>query len=291
MALLKRASSKAPTDDDGRMSLMDHVRELRNRIVKILLAVIAGTVVGFIFFDPIWRFMTGPFCRLPQAYKITNGASCSLVVNGVLDGFFINLKVAMIFGAVVSAPIWLYQIWAFVTPGLYQNERRYSLGFLGLAVPLFGAGAALAYLTMDRGLSLLLGFVPSNAIPLINVSDYLGFLILMLVVFGVSFLMPLLMVFLNVIGVLKYSMVSKHQRMIIFLLFVFAAVATPSQDPFTMLALSAPMVVLFFVAEIFMYFHDKTKDAAEAERLRALEEELDGPSASTNSVDTLDTRD
>ncbi|GII51820.1 Sec-independent protein translocase protein TatC [Planotetraspora thailandica] len=279
MALLKRSSSQAPTDDDGRMSLMDHIRELRNRVFKMILGLVAGTAIGFVFFDPIWKFMTGPFCRLPAAYKITGGSSCSLVVNGVLDGFFINLKVALIFGAVVSAPIWLYQVWAFITPGLYRNERRYSLGFLGLAVPLFGAGAALAYLTMDRGLALLLSFVPNNAIPLINVDDYLGFLILMLVVFGVSFLMPLLMVFLNVIGVLRFSVVSKHQRMIVFLLFVFAAVATPSQDPFTMLALAAPMVLLFFVAEIFMYFHDRRKDAVEAARAQALEEELDGPSA------------
>ncbi|MBP2703698.1 twin-arginine translocase subunit TatC [Microbispora sp. RL4-1S] len=288
MALLKR-STPAPPVEDGRMTLMEHIRELRNRIVKMLLAVVVGTVVGFAFFGPIWDFMTAPFCRLPQAYRITNGAACTLVVHGVLDGFMINLKVAIIFGAVVSAPIWLYQVWAFVTPGLYQNERRYSLGFLCLAVPLFAAGAALAYLTMDRGLSLLLSFVPGNAVPLIDVDDYLTFLILMLVIFGVSFLMPLLMVFLNVIGVLRFQTVAKHQRMVVFLLFVFAAVATPSQDPFTMLALALPMVILFFVAEVFMHFHDKRKDAADALRARAIEEELDGASASSaDSVDTLD---
>ncbi|ETK37969.1 twin-arginine translocase subunit TatC [Microbispora sp. ATCC PTA-5024] len=288
MALLKR-SSPEPSFDDGRMTLMEHLRELRNRIVKMLLAVVVGTGIGFAFFGPIWTFMTAPFCRLPEAYKITNGQSCTLVVHGVLDGFMINLKVAVIFGVVVTAPLWLYQIWAFVTPGLYQNERRYTIAFLGLAIPLFGAGAALAYLTMDRGLSLLLGFVPGNALALIDVDDYLTFLILMLVIFGISFLMPLLMVFLNVIGVLKYRTVAKHQRMIVFLLFVFAAVATPSQDPFTMLALALPMVVLFFVAEVFMHVHDKRRDAADEIRARAIEEELDGPQES--SLDSLDTRD
>ncbi|MGI5487528.1 twin-arginine translocase subunit TatC [Microtetraspora malaysiensis] len=282
MALLKRSSTAAPADDDGRMTLMEHVRELRNRLVKMILAVLAGTIVGFVFFDPIWTFMTGPFCRLPPAYKLTNGAGCTLVVHGVLDGFFINLKVAAIFGAVVSAPIWLYQIWAFVTPGLYNNERRYSLTFLGLAVPLFGAGAALAYLTLDKGLALLLSFVPLNAVPLIDVSDYLGFLIMMLVIFGISFLMPLLMVFLNFLGVLRFKTVAKHQRMVVFLLFVFAAVATPSQDPFTMLALAIPMVLLFFVAEGVMYLRDRKRDEEEAAREKALEEELDGTAAAAD---------
>jgi sec-independent protein translocase protein TatC len=284
MALLKRSSQKVP-DDDGRMSLMEHVRELRNRLVKMILAIVAGTIVGFVFFDPIWDFMTGPFCRLPAAYKLDNG-HCTLVVHGVLDGFFINLKVAAMFGLVVTSPLWLYQIWAFVTPGLYRNEKRYSLGFLGMAVPLFAAGAALAYLTMDKGLALLFSFVPDNAVPLLDVGDYLSFLLLMLVIFGVSFLMPLLMAFLNVIGVLRYSVVAKHQRMVVFLLFVFAAVATPSQDPFTMLALALPMVGLFFVAEVFMFFHDRRKDAADAAHARAIEEELDGPGA--GSLDSLD---
>ncbi|MFF4776275.1 twin-arginine translocase subunit TatC [Microtetraspora fusca] len=282
MALLKRSSTAAPVGDDGRMTLMEHVRELRNRLIKMILAVIAGTIIGFVFFDPIWTFMTGPYCRLPAAYKISGGTECSLVVHGVLDGFFINLKVAAIFGVIVSAPVWLYQIWSFVTPGLYQNERRYSLAFLGLAIPLFGAGATLAYFTLDKGLALLLGFVPDNAIALIDVGDYLGFLVMMLVIFGISFLMPLLMVFLNVLGVLRFKTVAKHQRMVVFLLFVFAAVATPSQDPFTMLALAIPMVLLFFAAEGVMYLRDRKRDAEEAAREKALEEELEGTTAASD---------
>ncbi|GAA0445014.1 Sec-independent protein translocase protein TatC [Acrocarpospora corrugata] len=276
MALLKRSTPSAASDDDGRMSLMDHIRELRNRIVKIILGVVAGTIVGFIFFDPIWDFMTGPFCRLPAAYKMGDGTECNLVVGSVTGGIFINLKVAFMFGMVVSAPVWLYQLWAFVTPGLYRNEKRYSFTFLGIAVPLFLSGSALAYLTMDKGLSLLLGFVPENAIALIDVNDYLSFLMLMLVIFGVSFLLPLLMAFLNIIGVLRYSAVAKHQRMVVFLMFVFAAVATPSQDPFTMLALGLPMIGLFYVALAFMFFRDRKRDALDAQRARLLEEELDG---------------
>jgi sec-independent protein translocase protein TatC len=276
MALLKRSSPAKVTDEEGRMSLMEHIRELRNRLVKAILAVVAGTVLGFVFFDPIWNFLKQPYCRLPQAHQFDK-TTCTLFVNGVFDSFFVNLKVAIMFGLVVSAVFWLYQLWAFVTPGLYQNERRHTVAFLGLAVPLFTAGAALAYLTMDKGLSLLLGFAPDGTMTLVTISEYLSFALAMLVIFGVSFLMPLLMVFLNIIGVLRYSMVAKHQRMVIFLMFVFAAVATPSQDPITMLALAVPLVGLFFLAEAFMYFHDRKKDAADAAHARAIEEELDGP--------------
>lgn len=284
MALLKRSStpkaSSAATDDpDGRMSLMDHLRELRNRLTKMIIGVVVGTIVGLVFFDPIWDFMTGPFCRLPDAYRLGGGKECSLVVGSVTGGLFINLKVAFMFGLVVASPIWLYQIWAFVTPGLYRNEKRYSYTFLGLAVPLFLAGATLAYLTMDKGLSLLLGFVPENAVPLIDVNDYLTFLMMMLLIFGVSFLLPLLLAFLNLLGVLRYETVAKHQRMVVFGMFVFAAVATPSQDPFTMLALALPMIGLFFLAEAFMFVHDKRADAAAAVKAKALEEELDGTPA------------
>nr|WP_062340236.1 twin-arginine translocase subunit TatC [Herbidospora sakaeratensis] len=280
MALLKRSSTPKPSaaadDPDGRMSLMDHLRELRNRLFKMIIGVVLATILGLVFFDPIWDFMTGPFCRLPDAYRLGGGKECSLVVGSVTGGLFINLKVAFIFGIVVASPLWIYQLWAFVTPGLYRNEKRYSYTFLGLAFPLFLAGATLAYLTMDKGLSLLLGFVPENAVPLIDVNDYLTFLMMMLLIFGVSFLLPLLLVFLNLIGVVRYETVAKHQRMVVFGFFVFAAVATPSQDPFTMLALALPMIGLFFVAEAFMYFHDKRADAAAALKARQLEEELDG---------------
>lgn len=272
MALLKR-SSTPKSDNEGRMPLMDHLRELRNRLIKAILAVIAGTVVGFIFFDPIWAFLKEPYCRLPQSHQLDK-ETCTLVFNGVFDAFLVNLKVALIFGLIASAPLWLYQIWAFVTPGLYQNERRYSLSFLALAVPLFGAGAVLAYFIMDKGLALLLSFAPVDVIPLISMSEYLNFSLAMLIIFGVSFELPLLMVFLNIIGVLRFKTVAKHQRMVIFGMFVFSGVATPSQDPISMLSLAVPMVVLFLLAETFMYFRDRKRDAEEIERQRRLEEEL-----------------
>lgn len=264
MALLKwpksgrnGAAPPPPSEaDDGRMPLMAHLRELRNRLVIALLGLVAGIIVGFIFFDPIWSFVSAPYCGLPQAQELRPG-QCTMLILGVFDSFFVNLKVAAMFGLVVSSPIWLWQIWGFVTPGLYRNEKRYSILFIMLAVPLFLAGAALAYFVMDTGLSILLGFAPPGTLTGITIDEYLGYALIMLIVFGISFELPLLMVFLNIIGVLPHALVAKHRRMVIFIMFVFGAVATPGGDPFTMIALALPMVVLFAFAEGFMYLRER----------------------------------
>lgn len=262
MALLKwpKPGSNGPGSSgdvsEGRMPLMEHLRELRNRILIAMLALVVGVVIGFLFFQPIWAFITEPYCSLPASQTLRAG-ECTFAIRGVFEAFFVNLKVAVMFAIVVSSPVWLYQVWAFVTPGLYRNEKRYSLSFLGLAIPLFLAGAGLAYLIMDTGLAILLSFAPDNAIPLLEMDDYLTYALVMLVIFGVSFELPLLMVFLNVIGVLPRATVAKHRRTVIFIMFVFAALATPSTDPFSMIALAIPMVVLFALAEGFMYLREK----------------------------------
>ncbi|WP_285775970.1 twin-arginine translocase subunit TatC [Microtetraspora sp. NBRC 13810] len=241
---------------------MEHLRELRNRLVKSLLALVAGTIIGFLFFDQIYTFITRPYCGLPQDHMLRPG-QCSLAVQGVFDAFLINLKIAALFGIVVSSPVWLYQLWSFVTPGLYRNERRYSMTFLALAIPLFLAGAALSYIVMDTGLTILLGFAPPDSVLIITITEFVNYVLIMLLVFGISFELPLLMVFLNVIGVLKHATVKKHRRMVIFVMFVFAGVATPGTDPFTMVMLAAPMVILFALAELFMYLREKRLPAGE----------------------------
>ncbi|MEU4534712.1 twin-arginine translocase subunit TatC [Streptosporangium sp. NPDC023825] len=269
MALLKwpksgrNGAAPPPADSaDGRMPLMEHLRELRNRLVIVLLAMVAGIIVGFIFFQPIWNFITEPYCQLPVSQILRKG-ECTFAIRGVFDAFLVNLKVAAMFAMVVSSPVWLYQIWGFVTPGLYSNEKRYSISFLALAIPLFLAGAALAYFIMDTGLALLLGFAPNNAVPLLEMDEYLSYALVMIIIFGVSFELPLLMVFLNVIGVLSHATVAKHRRMVIFIMFLFAALATPSTDPFSMIALAVPMVVLFALAEGVMYLRDKRQPKGE----------------------------
>ncbi|GAA3429105.1 twin-arginine translocase subunit TatC [Streptosporangium sandarakinum] len=290
MALLKwpkpGQNRSVPSEDaaEGRMPLMDHLRELRNRLIIALLGLVAGIIIGLVFFDPIWAFITKPYCNLPASQVLRKG-ECTFAIRGVFEAFFVNLKVAALFAVVVSSPVWLYQIWAFVTPGLYRNEKRYSATFLGMAIPLFLAGAALAYVIMDKGLSILLGFAPANAIPLLEMDDYLTYALVMLIIFGVSFELPLLMVFLNVIGVLPHATVAAHRRMVIFIMFVFAAIATPSTDPFSMIALALPMVLLFALAEGFMYLRER-RAAAKGDDFSHLSD--DEASALPDEVSPLD---
>jgi len=244
-------------DPEGRMPLMDHLRELRNRLLKAMLAILVGTVIGWILFGPVWDFLKEPYCAL-DASKDLNG-HCSLVVNGIFSSFFLRLKIAFILGLVISSPVWLFQLWAFVAPGLYRKERRWTYVFMGAAIPLFLIGTALAYVTVDKGLSIFLGFVPDDVAALITVDHYLGYVLAMLLVFGLTFELPLFVVILNLAGVLSSARIRRSQRMIVFGIFVFSAVATPSADPFTMLALALPTVLLFEVSALLAFLNDRRR--------------------------------
>jgi sec-independent protein translocase protein TatC len=255
--MMKLTRQRPPADPEGRMPLMDHLRELRNRLIKAILGLLVGTIIGWILFQPTWDFLKEPYCALPQSQDL-NG-SCALVVNGIFSSFFLRLKIAFIIGMVVSAPVWLYQLWAFVAPGLYRKERRWTYVFLGAAIPLFFVGTALAYVTVDKGLSIFLGFVPDDVAALITVDHYLGYVLAMLLVFGLTFELPLFVVVLNMAGALSSARIRRSQRMIVFGIFVFAAVATPSADPFTMLALALPTVLLFEVAAFLAFLNDRRR--------------------------------
>jgi sec-independent protein translocase protein TatC len=260
MALLKRSSQPA-RDPEGRMPLMEHLRELRNRLLIAFAAVAVGLVVGWIVSTPIWELLKEPYCSTPQSHQL-NG-QCSLTYNGIFSSFFITLKVSLMVGLVVSSPVWLYQIWAFVTPALYRTEKRYTLTFLALAIPLFTLGAGLAYFIMDTSLAFLLSFSLDGTVATISIDDYLNYVLIMLLIFGVSFELPLLLVFLNIIGVLSHATVAKHRRLVIFLMFVFGAVVTPGGDPITMMALAAPMIILFAAAELVMYLRERRQPQSE----------------------------
>ncbi|MGI5289658.1 twin-arginine translocase subunit TatC [Nonomuraea polychroma] len=263
MALLKRSGPKPKpeADPEGRMPLMEHLRELRNRLLIAFAAIAVGLIIGWIVSGPVWELLKEPYCATPQSRQL-NG-ECSLTYNGIFSSFFITLKVSLMVGLVVSSPAWLYQIWAFVTPALYRTEKRYTLTFLALAIPLFALGAALSYFIMDTALGFLLGFSLDGTVATISIDDYLDYVLIMLMIFGVSFELPLVLVFLNVIGVLSHATVSKHRRLVIFLMFVFGAVVTPGGDPITMMALAAPMIVLFMAAELFMYLREKRQPQSE----------------------------
>jgi sec-independent protein translocase protein TatC len=246
---------------EGRMPLFDHLRELRNRIVKMALALIAGMIVGFIFFNQAWRVIERPLC-----HTVVNGHSgCrtagvdQLILNSPLDPFYLRVKVAFIVGVILSSPVWLYQVWAFIAPGLYAREKRWGHLFLATAVPLFLAGNVLAYLSLGRSMHYLLGLTPTGVGNYIQVDLYLSFVMTMLVAFGIALELPLLIVMLNLAGILTHERFRKWRRVVIFVVFLIAGIANPSPDPITMLILGGACVALVEVAELIIWRHDRRR--------------------------------
>jgi sec-independent protein translocase protein TatC len=238
------------------MPLAEHLRELRRRLVIASAAIVAGTIVAFVFHAHILHVLTRPYCSLPASYRLVPGR-CTLVVTGVLDAFTVTLRLSLYAGLLLSSPVWLWQLWRFITPGLYQNERRWALTFVASSVGLFGLGGLFAYVTLSRGLRFLLGFATGGIGSLLSFNSYLSYVVAMVLVFAVSFELPLLVVMLNFVGVLSHQRLMRWTRGVVFGIFAFAAVATPSQDPFTMLALAIPMCLLYALAVGIAFVHDR----------------------------------
>jgi sec-independent protein translocase protein TatC len=247
--------TKRQENPDGRMPLMDHLHELRNRVVKVALAIIAGASVSWVFFDRIWAFMQRPYCQAVGYCKV-NTLGHSLFISNVTDGFYLHIKVSIIAGAVITSPIWLYQLWAFIAPGLYAREKRWTYAFLGSAVPLFGLGCFFAFLAMSRGLKFFLSMA-GGLTALFTADSYIGYWIAMIIGIGLCFEVPLFLVILNMARVITHERFRKWRRLIIFLVFVFAGIASPSPDPLTMLLLGGVVVVLVEAAELIIYLNDK----------------------------------
>jgi sec-independent protein translocase protein TatC len=254
----ERRRRRAAHPDDSRMTLVEHLVELRSRMVKSAVALTLAVIVAFVYFEPILRFLQHPYCELPARYRY-GGGDCRLFVTGVLDQFLIRMKVALLAGTVLSAPVWLWQLWRFVTPGLHQRERRWAVPFLVSAVLLFAAGTAFAYFTLANGLRFLLGIGGHQITSLLTVDKYLNFIGLMLLAFGVSFEFPLLMVFLNIVGVTPTAKLRRWRRAMFFGLAVFAAVITPSQDPFTFVAMWGPLCLSYEVVIVFGRVRDRAR--------------------------------
>ena len=243
------------------MSVLDHLRELRRRLILALIFIALGAVLGWVLYSPILEFLKHPYCSVPAKYRFqpTNAHGCVLTYQGVLDGFTARLQISVITGAVLTAPLWLYQIWAFITPGLRTNERKYSIIFILSSTLLFVAGMAMAYFVLSKGLLYLLRAGTSQTQAILTIPKYIGFVTMMLIVFGAAFELPLLVVMANIAGVLPAKLLRRTQRLAIFLIFVFAAIATPTTDPFTMCAMAAPMVLLYEGAVLFAVLRERRR--------------------------------
>jgi sec-independent protein translocase protein TatC len=247
--------SEQPRDPEGRMTLAAHLRELRSRLVKAILAIAAGGVFGLVFYQQIIDAFIGPFKDVAESEDLT----AEINFGGIADPFVIPLKVALLVGVILASPVWIYQIWAFVTPGLYRNERKWTALVIFTSVPLFLAGIALCFWLLPRGLAVILGFTPDDVANIVLFSDYLSFVMRLVLVFGIAFLLPVFVVLLNAVGVLSRETLSSTRRWTVLGIFVFAAIATPTGDPITMLMLAGPMWILFEAAVLVCRLNDRRR--------------------------------
>ncbi|WP_084468362.1 twin-arginine translocase subunit TatC [Actinokineospora inagensis] len=249
------------------MSLKDHLYELRSRVGWAILFILLGGVFGFIWYavplgpiPSLGRILLDPYCQLPASARFSPNGSCQLLQTQPFEAFMVQFKVGVAAGMVVTAPLWLYQLWAFITPGLYAKERKFASLFVTFASLLFVAGGVLAFFVIPQGLSVLVvGFGGDTFVTALNASAYISFVLVMLLIFGVSFEIPLMIVMLNRIGILPYANLSKWRRGIIFAIFVFSAFATPGTDPVSMVALAIAMTVLVELAIQLSRIHDRGK--------------------------------
>jgi sec-independent protein translocase protein TatC len=252
---------------DGRMPLREHLLELRKRVGRAVLGLLLGGVAGWFLYPTVFQILQAPVTRLQE----DRGLLIGLNFGGVLAGFDMQIKVSLFFGVLVSSPWWVYQLWAFITPGLTRRERLVTVGFLAAAVPLFLSGAFLAWYLLPKAVGVLTGFTPEDAFNLISAQEYLTFVMRMVLAFGAGFLLPVIMVALTMVGLVEGRSWLHGWRVAVMLAFVFGAVATPTGDAISMLVLAIPITILYFAAVAVCLVMDRRR----ARRLAA-EDEADG---------------
>jgi sec-independent protein translocase protein TatC len=246
------------------MSLKDHLYDLRHRLGLALLFVALGAIFGFFWWGwnlfglpSLGQIVIAPYCGIPVTDRFTQNGQCQLLQTKPFEAFMIQLKVGAAAGMAITAPLWLYQVWRFIAPGLYAKERRFALTFVAVASVLFALGAALAFYVVPQGLSVLVGFGEGQFLTALSGSEYIDFVLALLLIFGVSFELPLIVVMLNQVGVLTYDKLRRWRRGILFGLFIFAAIATPGTDPVSMVALAIALSLLFELAIQLARIHDR----------------------------------
>ena len=263
------------------MPLTDHLRELQRRLTRAVLAIIVASVVSAFFYDELFNLVTDPFNGIAEDYERRGYENLTLNFQGIGDPFSYALKICAMAGLIAASPVWMYQLWAFVAPGLHRREKRYSIAFVLVAVPLFLGGVVLAYLFLPKGFDLLIGFnpAPEKVANIIALDNYLSFVLRMFLVFGIAMVLPVFLVALNLAGIVSGRVLFRSWRPVIMGAFVFAAIATPSGDPYTMTALAVPMLVLYFVAATIAALTDRRRDRAPIDGLdyRSLDDDEASP--------------
>ena len=241
------------------MPLIDHIREFRSRFLKSLAVVGLFSILGWIYYQKIISELTKPFCDLNSQSGSTRNYCGDLYINGLIGPFNLHIKVAFISGAILSAPIWLYQMWAFITPALHKREKRIAIFFVLTATPLFLVGNLCAYILLPHAVNVLLGFTPNDLGNLIRFDDYLDFVLRLILLFGIAFVLPVFLLLLNLIGLLTGASILKPWRFAIFGIFLFTAAFTPTPDPVTMTLLAIPICLLYFASGSIALIIDKRR--------------------------------
>ena len=261
-----------PVGADGRMALSDHLRELRARVLKVALIIMMGAVLSLVFFDQVYDLVYGPINSAKD--NLPAGANL-LTSDGPGAGLLIYFKLCAFASVVLTSPLWLFQIWAFIMPGLHARERKWSQIFAAIAGPLFLSGVFLGYVTLPKGLEILIGFNPDGLTNLVDFDSYLTFFSRTLLVFGIAFEIPLFVILLNLAGIVSGKALGAYRPWIVIGVFIFAAVATPSADPFTMTLMAVPMVLLFGISEVICRFNDRRR--AKKRRFADLDPDVASP--------------
>lgn len=274
MALLKERKS----NPEGRMALLDHLKELKNRLFKAAIAVVLGTVGGFLVYQPLLAALIKPIKDLNEK----EGRQATLNFDGVASSFDLMVQVSIFLGVIIASPVWIYQLWAFIVPGLHKKERRLALSFVAAAVPLFVSGVLLAWLVLPNAIRVLTDFTPAGGSNFISAEIYLAFVLRLLLAFGIAFLMPVVLVGLNLAGIIKGQQLVKSWRITVFLVCLFAAMAAPGADAMSMFYLAAPMLTLFFAAVGLCILNDRRRERREAKRVAETEATADTATPSSD---------
>ena len=252
----------------GDMPLVEHLKELRRRVIISTLAVIAGAVVGFIWYQnapgpipALGEILRGPYCGVDPELRadFTSSGECRLLATSAMEMFMLRLKIGALAGTVLAAPVWLYQIWKFITPGLLRNERRWTFSFVTIAVLLFLAGTVLAYFSLSIGLNYLLTIGSDFQTAALTGQEYFSFVVAIMIIFGVSFEIPLVIIMLNLVGVVRYESVRTKRRHTIVVIFIFSALITPAQDPYSLTILAVAICILVELSFQFCRINDKRR--------------------------------